>query len=113
MLLITLPMDTPDDKSPWTKQNIFSLIHLFPLDQTLKIKICHMVASEHTEVIEGRGQLIATDCIESEDLADDGSIDNDGADLDEEYDNGFGEADVITGVTKSATKQAEEVQQFV
>ena len=95
------------------KKQIFSLIHFVPLNQTLKLKIYHMVVIEHNEVIDGRGQLIATDVIDSKDLYDDGSIDNYGSDSDEEYDNGFGEADVITGVTKSATKQAEEVQQFV
>ena len=43
--------ETPHGKSPWTKQNVLSLIRFVPLDQTPKINICHMVASEHPEVI--------------------------------------------------------------
>ena len=42
-----------------------------------------MVASEHHEVIEGMWQLIATDFRDSEEDAEDGSIDNNGAALDE------------------------------
>ena len=64
-----------------------------------------MVASEHPEVIEGRRRLIATDVLESEEEADDGSIDNDGAALDEEYDSGSGETGVRTCVTKSETEE--------
>ena len=41
--------ETPHDKSPRT---IFLFLLCFvPLDQTPKIKICHMVASENPEVI--------------------------------------------------------------
>ena len=43
--------DTPNGKSPWMKQLFWSLIRFVSLDQTPKIKICHMVASEHPEVI--------------------------------------------------------------
>ena len=68
------------------KKNILSLIIFVPIDQILKIKICHMVASEHTEVIERRRQLIATDVLESEEAYEDGSIDNNGAASDEEDD---------------------------
>ena len=62
---------------------ILSLIFFIPLDQIPKIKICHMVASEHPEVIEGRRRLIATDVPDSEESAEDGSIGNDGAASDE------------------------------
>ena len=41
--------ENPDGKYPWT---IFlSLIYFFALGQSNKIKIRHMVASEHTKVI--------------------------------------------------------------
>ena len=63
----------------------------------------HMVASEHPEVIEGERWLIATYVLDSEETTEDGSIDNDGADLDEEDDSGLGEVGLITGVTKSGT----------
>ena len=59
-----------------------SLICFVPFDQIIKIKICHMVISEHLEVIEGRRRLIAMDVLDSEEEAEDGSIDNDGAGLD-------------------------------
>ena len=51
--------------------------------------MCHMVASEHPEVIDWRIRLIATDVIDSEEAAD-----NDGADLDEDDDISLGKADV-------------------
>ena len=38
-----------------------------------------MVASEHSEVIEGRRRLIVTYVLESEEASEDGSIDNDGS----------------------------------
>ena len=38
-----------------------------------------MVASEHLEVIKRRQRLITTSVLESEEAAEDGSIDNDGA----------------------------------
>ena len=60
-----------------------------------------MVASEHPGVIEGRGQLIFTDVLDSEEEADDGSIGNDGAASDEEDESGSVEAGVRTGVTQS------------
>ena len=50
--------DTPHGKS--LLKIVLSLIRFVSPDQISKIKICHMVASEHTEVIEGRRQLIAT-----------------------------------------------------
>ena len=45
--------ETPHGNSPWTNQFFLSLISFVSLDQIPKIKICHMVASEHPEVIEG------------------------------------------------------------
>ena len=41
-------------KSLWTKENVLYLVHFFSLDKITKIKICHMAAKEHPEVIEGR-----------------------------------------------------------
>ena len=65
------------------KQSVFVSRSFFALDQITKIKICHMVASEYTEVIEGRWCLIVTDVLDPEEEAENGSIDDDGADLDE------------------------------
>ena len=95
--------NTPHGNSLQTKQNILSLIRFVPLDQIPEIKICHMVASEHPEVIEGRRRLIATDVLDSEEAAEDGSIDNNGAASDEEDESGSGEAGMKTGVTQSVT----------
>ena len=61
-----------------------SLILFVPLEQIPRIKICHMVASEHPEGIEGRRRLIAADVLDSEEASEDGSIDNDGSASDEE-----------------------------
>ena len=80
-------------KYPWTKY--FFSRSFFSLDQIIKIKICHMVAKEHLEVIEGRQRLIAVDVIDSEEAAEDASIDYYGDDLDEEYASGL----VGAGVT--------------
>ena len=63
--------------------NELSLIHSPPLDQISKIKICHMVVSEHPEVTEVRRRLISTDVLDSEEAYEYVSIDNDVADLDE------------------------------
>ena len=61
------------------------------------IKKCtSMVAKEHPEVIEGRQQLIYVHVLDSEEAAEDDSIDHDGADLDEEYGSGL----VGAGVTE-------------
>ena len=66
--------ENPDGKYPWT---IFlSLIYFFALGQSNKIKIRHMVASKGTKVIEWRRQLIATEILDPEDAAEDGSIDD-------------------------------------
>ena len=55
----------------------------------------YMVAKEHPEVIEGRRRLIAVDVLESEEAAEDTSINHDGAASDEEGGSGL----VGTGVT--------------
>ena len=67
-----------------------------------------MVTSEHPEVIEGRRRLIATYFLDSEEAAEDGSIDNDGAASDEEEESGLGEAGVRTGVTQLGIEEAGE-----
>ena len=72
-----------------------------------------MVASEHPDMIEGRRRLIATYILESDEAADDGSIDNDGADQDEEYNSGLGETGVRTCVTKSETEEGEDMQRVM
>ena len=63
-----------------------------------------MVASEHPEVVGGRWRLIATDIPDSEKAAEDVSIDNNGAALDEEDEIGLGEVVVRTGVSQSVTE---------
>ena len=45
------------------KKTFLSLIRFVSLDQIPKIKICHMVASEHREVIELRRRFLDTDVI--------------------------------------------------
>ena len=71
-------------------KKISSLIQFAPLDQIPNTKICHMVASEHPEVIGGRRRLIATDVLDSEEAAEDGSIDDGGAALDKEDESALG-----------------------
>ena len=56
-----------------------SLVRFFSLEEIPKIKICHMVAKDHPEVIEGRRRLIAVDVLESEEAAEDASIVHDDA----------------------------------
>ena len=51
-----------------------SLVRFFSLDEIPKIKICHMVAKENPEVIDGRRQLIAVDILDSEESVEDASI---------------------------------------
>ena len=65
------------------------LLFVFFPDKIPKIKICHMVAKENPEVIEGRRRLIAVDVLDSEEAAEDASIDHDDAALDEEYGSGL------------------------
>ena len=55
-----------------------------------------MVSKKRPEVIEGRRHLIAVDVLDSEEAAEDASINHDDADLDEED----GSAFVGTGVTE-------------
>ena len=54
-----------------------------------------MVATEHPEVIEGRQQFISVDVFDSEEAAEDASINHDDAALDEEDGSGL----VGVGVT--------------
>ena len=70
------------------EKNVFNLISFVDLDKINKMKICHMVASKHPYVIEVRRWLIATYVLDSEEADEDGSIDNDGAVLDEEDESG-------------------------
>ena len=56
----------------------------FSIDEITKNKICHMIAKEHPEVIEGRQRLIAVDILDTEEADEDYSIDHDGDDSDED-----------------------------
>ena len=76
--------EAPPGKSPWIKKNVMSLVSFFSLDKIPKIKICHMVAKEHPEVIQVRRRLIAVDVLDSEEAAEGASIVHDNADFDEE-----------------------------
>ena len=106
MLLIALPWRLLM-VSRHGQKKVLSLIRFVPYDQIPKIKICHMFAIEHPEVIERRRQLIATHVIDSEKEVQYGSIDNGGDDLDKEYDMGLGKAGVRTGVNQSGTQEME------
>ena len=75
---------------------MFCLSFVFFLDKIPKIKICHMVAKEHPEVIEGGQYLIAVGVLEYEEADEDASIDHDGADSGEEDGSGL----VGAGVTE-------------
>ena len=79
--------EAPPGKSSW--KICFVYHSFFFLDEILKIKICHTVVNEHPDVIEGRQQLISVDVIDSEEAAEDSSIDNDDAALDEEDGSGL------------------------
>ena len=81
--------EAPPGNSPWTRENVFSFVRFFSLDEIPKIKICHMVAKERPEVIEGRRRLIAVDVLNSEEAAEDDSIVHNDADLYEEYGSGL------------------------
>ena len=70
----------------------------FSLDEITKIKICHMVAKDHPEVIEGRRRLISVDVLESEEAAEDASIVHNDSDFDEEDGSGLVGAGVIEEV---------------
>ena len=58
------------------KKNVFNLISFVDLDKINKIKICHMVASKHPDVIEVRQWFIATYVFDSEEAAGGGYIDD-------------------------------------
>ena len=90
-----------------------SPISFVSLDQILKIKIFHIVVSEHPELIEGRRRFIAMNVPDPEESAEYGSIDYDGADSDEEYESGSREAGGSTGVAEVGTKEVENVQKYV
>ena len=60
-----------------------SLVRFFSLDEIPKIKICHMVAKENPDVIEGRQRLIALVVLDSDEASDYASIDHDGDASDE------------------------------
>ena len=67
------------------KTKCFVTCSFFSIDEIPRIKIWHMVAKEHTEVIEGRRRLIDVDVLDSEEAAEDYYIVHDDAALDEEY----------------------------
>ena len=76
--------EAPPGKSPWKQKNVMSLVRFFSLDKIPKIKICHMVAKDHPEVIERRRRLIYVDALDSDEVAEDASIVHVDADFDEE-----------------------------
>ena len=108
----TFILKNPHGKPPRKKRNV-CLSFFVTLDQIPKIKIFHMVVSEHPKVIERRWRLIDPNVLDSEEAAEDGSIDNDGAALNEDYESGLGDAGVRTVVTLLGTEGVEEVQQVV
>ena len=71
--------EDPPGESPWTKENVMSLVRFSSLDEIPKIKICQMVAKDHPEVIEGRRRLISVGVLDSEEAAEDSSIVHDDA----------------------------------
>ena len=71
------------------KTKCFVSCSFFSLDEIPKIKICHMAAKEHPEIIEGRRRLIAVDVLDSEEEAEDASIVHDDAAFDEEDGSGL------------------------
>ena len=42
VLLIAFFREAPPGESPWTKENVMSIVRFFSLDEIPKIKICHM-----------------------------------------------------------------------
>ena len=72
------------------------LLFVFSLYKIPRIKICHMVAKDHPEIIDGRRRMIAVDVLDSEEAAEDASIVHDDADFFEEYGSGL----VGAGVTQ-------------
>ena len=88
--------EAPPSKYPRTKENVLSLVRFLDLDKIPRIKIFHMLAKEHPEVIEVRQRLIAVDVLDSEEAAEGASIVHDNADFDEEDGSGL----VGEGVTE-------------
>ena len=72
------------------------LSFVFSLDKIPKIKICHMSAKEHPEMIEGRQRLVNVDVLDSKEEAEGASITNYDVTLDEEDGSGL----VGAGVTE-------------
>ena len=72
-----------------------------------------MVAIEHYEVIKGTLRFVSTDNTDSEEVAEDGSIDSYGASSDEEDESGLVEVGVRTDVTQFETEKVEGVQLVV
>ena len=70
-----------------------------------------MVASEHTDVIEGRQMLITTYVLDPEDRYEYGYIDDYGDALGGEVESASGEACVSTCVNEVGKKEVEEVHQ--
>ena len=56
------------------KTKCFVFHSFFSPGKISKIKMCHMVAKEHPDFIEGRQRLIAVDVLESEESSKDASI---------------------------------------
>ena len=71
------------------KKNVLYIIIFLSLEKTPKINISHMIAKEHPEMIERKQLLIAVDVLDSEQAAEDYSIDHDGAALDEDDGSGL------------------------
>ena len=72
-----------------------------------------MVASEHPEAIQGRGQLISAEVPDHEEAAGGGSIDDYNYASDEQDESGLRFPGVSTGVTEVGKKYLEGVQQAV
>ena len=97
-------MDTIYIKYP--RKKIFFVYHYFiALDQKPKIKICYMVTSKHTEVIEGRIRLIVMYVIEPDDASDYGTVDGDVTATEKEDKSGSGETDMIACVAEAGKKR--------
>ena len=107
-----LSTKTPRCKSTQINQKN-SLIHFFTLDQIPKVKIWHMIANEHSEVIEVGQLLIATEVLDPEQADQDISIIHYGDLLDEDDDSGLGQAGVRTYVAELVTKEVVEAHQAV
>ena len=94
------------------EERFVSLI-IFSPDQIPKIKIFHIVIIKPAEVIEGRQRSIDMDVIDTEEAADYGVVDDNGADLGKYDDSGSREVGVRTDLTESETEEVEESQKYV